>query len=290
MSNLQNTALWMKRMLGRSGLSRALAAGVAIAAALAPAIAAAQNAEIASALETGLAGSTAARVESPWCAAGNAATLAHTASASLLACCRPSSIGIEGYYEAALAAAMPIDSATALGATASALGVKGYREVVLGVTAARRVSGMMALGATLALHSVAIDGYGAALAPTLDVGGIARLSDAIRFGATATNILRGRLGESDLPQRIALGFAFDLARGTIVSLDVVQELRRRASVRLGVSATPASGFTLRAGAANAPGTIALGAGYDAGGIVLDIATAYVQPLGLTHAVGIGLRW
>jgi hypothetical protein len=101
---------------------------------------------------------------------------------------------------------------------------------------------------------------------------------------------RNEIAGIALPQRILLGFAFDMSPGTTLSVDMMHELRRSATASVGFSTIAVTGVTLRAGVANAPGTIALGAGYDLNGIAIDYGGAYVAPLGLRHAIGIGYRW
>lgn len=245
---------------------------------------------LASPMETALAGSITARAESPWCARGNPASLAAARGRSLHISFAPSSLGIEGYQEGAMMAEIPLDSTIAMGVMLDAVGVSGYREITGSAAGSIRISSTIVLGAALSLHSLAIDGYGSTMAPSVDLGALAWLTESIRFGAALENVSRGGVADSELPQRVSFGFALDLGRGVTFSLDGMHELRRNASILLGISLHPARGFTLRAGAASPPGTLALGASYESEGTSFEYGGAYTTPLGLRHSVGIGLRW
>jgi hypothetical protein len=278
MNNLQKRGHWIKRWLCSLLLIVLLLR-----------IASAQTG-MGSPAETALAGSTTARVESLWFATANPASLGDTSSPSILTFYAPSSIGIEGYYDGGLIAAMQCAEHARLAVAAQGLGVAGYREISARAVGAMRVAEGVTMGGTIELHSLAIDAYGSALAASVDVGAIARLTNEIRFGAAITNLARGRIAGADLPQRIAIGFAFDIVQGTTLSLDAAKELHRNASVALAISTIEAHGIVLRGGVANAPTRIAVGAGCRVGEIALEYGASYTQPVGVRHAIGLGFSW
>lgn len=236
-----------------------------------------------------LAGSTTARDEELWHARDNPASLAGTAQ-ELRASYAPSSLGIRGYYEGSAIGRVHAGGAFRVALAASALGVEGYREMTGGAVLSLGLPGQVTLGASVALHSVHIDRYGAASAVSCDLGALAHLTDDIRFGASIRNLGRTALAGTELPQEVAFGFGFDMGSTTTLSLDARHELRRQAAVALGLSTLPVPELTLRAGVATTPSTIGLGVGYRLGEISMEYGGAYISPLGFRHVIGAGMRW
>ncbi len=236
-----------------------------------------------------LAGSTTARDEELWHAQGNPASLAGTGH-EIRASYAPSSLGIGGYYEGSSIGRVYAGGAFRVALAGTALGVEGYREITAGAILSVVLTGGVRLGATVGLHSVHIDRYGAASALSCDLGALAHLTDDIRFGASIRNLGRATLAGTELSQEVAFGFGFDMGAATTLSLDARHELRRPAAVALGLSTLPVPELALRAGVATAPATIGLGAGYRLGGVTVEYGGAYISPLGFHHVIGAGMRW
>jgi hypothetical protein len=241
-------------------------------------------------LATGLAGSATARLGSAWLVRSNPAATGAGGRASFGACFSPSGIGLDGIGEGYVVAGFPLDAGAGIGGALAGIASGAYRESAASALGALTVAGIIRAGAALTLHSIAIDRYGSAFAATLDLGAIASLGDRARFGATVGNIARGRLAGTDLPQRVAFGFAFDLDEETVLSADAWQESRRPAGGSIALSCSPMPGLALRGGIGTGPGTIALGVGYAMGAIAFDYGGAYVAPLGLRHAMGVEMEF
>jgi|GEM_PF-2324989 len=239
--------------------------------------------------ETALAGSVAARTEDHRFAGTNPAALSGTAPLALLSFA-PSALGIAGYHEENASALLPVTDVFRMGCSGRTLGAGAYHELGGTMQAAIDAPGDVTLGAALSYHALMIDGYGSTAAATVDLGALARLTDRIRFGAAISNVGRARLLEADIPQQLSFGFAFDIGTATTISLDAHHELRRPASLALGLSTMPLPELMLRAGIASAPATIAFGAGYDVNGILFEYGGAYIPPLGFRHVAGAGVRW
>jgi hypothetical protein len=235
----------------------------------------------------GLSGSIVARTASPWTALSNPASLAGCSAAEVLGACSPSALGIDRFIQGTTIATLPFDSLRCGALSAGATGVPGYRELFASAMFAIR-SGGISFGADLSLLSLSIDRYGSAIAPTLDIGVLASLSERTRLGGGVSNVTRERLADADLPQRITLGFAMDFGRTTL-SADVAQELGRPASVGLGLSFTPIPETTFSAGVASYPQQFSLGFSYDYHGIIVDYGASYALPLGFHHLFGAGVR-
>ncbi|MDB5032781.1 MAG: Helix-hairpin-helix DNA-binding class 1 [Chlorobi bacterium] len=250
----------------------------------------AQTAMLASPPETALAGSAVARVESPWFARINPAAVGETRAGALAASFAPSSIGIAGYREGALVMVLPIDTIWHVAATAAFTGVPGYGEMEGSMIAACNPAPQVTIAVGVGLYSLRIRDYGSAMAPTIDLGATARLSEQIRFGCAMRNLARARIAGTDIPQRVGFGFAFEVEGGTILSVDASDELRRSAAVSLAISTSPLAGLVIRGGIGNGPGMISFGMGYHLNDITLDYGGAYGSPLGFRHVVGAGMRF
>lgn len=236
-----------------------------------------------------LAGATTARDEELWHARDNPASLAGTGQ-EIRASYAPSSLGIRGYYEGSAIGRVHAGGSFGVALAGTALGVEGYREMTGGAILCLGLPGGVALGTTVALHSVHIDRYGAASALSCDLGALAHLTDEIRFGASIRNLGRATLAGTEIPQEVTFGFGFDMGGATTLSLDARHELRRPAAVALGLSTLPVPELTVRAGVATTPATIGLGMGYRLGGITMEYGGAYISPLGFRHVIGAGMRW
>jgi hypothetical protein len=252
-----------------------------------PAIAQAQSSLASTPAGVALAGSATARTESVWHALANPANIDGVGQPLLLSTFSPSAIGIEGFHEGGMIVAMPVDSALHLAAAAGTVGVHGYREVSARAIGAVK-EGTFTFGVAVTIQSIAIDRYGSAVAPSVDLGMLGRLNDRISFGGSIVNITRSTISGVELPQRLALGFAFDLGT-TALSFDLLHELRRSTAAALGISLTPVPQLVLRAGIASEPSTVSFGTGYELHGVLIEYGGAYISPLGFQHLFGAGVR-
>lgn len=239
--------------------------------------------------ETALAGSVTARTDNIWHVLANPALPA--GERPLIAgFFVPPTIGIQGYHEGTMLALVPVTTGARLGLAGSSLGAGAYRESRATLIAAIDAPGGISLGTAISYYALAIDGYGTAQALALDLGALMNLATGIRFGAAIHNPFRARIADTDLPQQVAFGFAFDIRRETTLSLDAHHELGSAACVGIGFSTVVLPGLELRTGIASAPATVAFGAGYEMDGFLFDCGSAYIAPLGFRHALGAGIRW
>ncbi len=240
--------------------------------------------------ETGFAGSTTGRVGSGWFVHRNPAALATVEGGMLLASFSPSALGIQGYREGAFIASTQLGNTFSLGLNGGAFGAGAYSEAAGGVVAAVRVEKYLRIGATFLLQSVSIEGYGSEIIPLLDVGTQVRLSAETVFGASFVNATRSTVSDRDLPQRLALGFAWMPDSSLSFSADIVQELRRDLGFALGVEFEPLNGLPLRAGIGSEPSTIGFGIGFRTGNFIVDYGGSRVDPLGFRHVFAAGITW
>jgi len=238
-------------------------------------------------LDAAYAGPAAARSESVWNLRSNPAALPFTAT-QIGVSGSPTAPGIGVIGEGTAAATVPLSETLGAGATAEYTAAGAYARTALSAVGAIDLSGV-ALGIEATYHSISIEGYGSAGAVTVNLGARAEVTDKITVGGAFRNVLRATLADEWLPQRLNVGFGFDLGTNTLLSIDAVQELGRSGGATLGISCEVVEGLTLRGGAGIGPGTLALGLGYRLSSITIDLGGAYAAPLGVRSAFGASVR-
>lgn len=249
----------------------------------------AQSSVAPSSTEIALAGAGVARAGEPPFARVNPA-LVGTVGERLHVSSSPSSLGITSYVDGSLLATLPVDSAISIGITLEGLSAASYQQVRGGGMVAFSPDWFITLGAGLGLHSVSIDGYGSAIAPTFDVGLLVRPAAGIRLGGAATNITRAELADETLPQTLSVGFAFDLSSKTTLSVDMSNQIGRSITTSLGFSTWLLPELIIRGGVGHYPTNLSLGFGYRLDDYTVEYGGAWVHPLGLRHSIGVGVAW
>ena len=241
------------------------------------------------ATETALAGSGIARAgELPFARVNPA--LVGTVGQLLHVSASPSSIGITGYVDGGLLATLPLDSGVTVGLNIEGVRAATYQQVRGGGMVAFTPDWFITLGASIWANSVSIDGYGSAIAPTLDIGLLVRPAAGIRIGGAATNITRTFLADDPLPQTLAFGFAFDLSNKTTLSVDMSNQIGHAITTSLGVSTWVLPQLVVRGGVGHYPTNLSAGFGYRFGDAAVEYGGAWVAPVGLRHSVGVGVAW
>ncbi len=202
----------------------------------------------------------------------------------------PACLGITGFRDGMAQAAWRHDARATWSAQAWLLAAGPYRRVAVSGAGAYAVLPQLTVGLRLALDAVTLERYSNGITFSVDAGLLARLTNRIRFGAAAANLTRAGLWGMPMPARLRVGLAFDLDRGTTLSVDVTHQERRGADASVGISSTPIPALILRAGAGTEPGRVAGGVGYTAGDIRVDVGAAYVPPLGVQQCIGVGITW
>lgn len=238
-------------------------------------------------LDASYAGPAVARSESVWNLRSNPASLS-TTDTRLGVSGSPTAPGIGTIGEGTVAASLPLSETVGAGITAEYTAAGAYaRTSISGMGAVNLGAVTLGLGATY--HAVSIDGYGSAGVATFDLGVRAKVTEKITLGGAFRNVARATLADEALPQRLNLGFGFDLGSKTMLSIDAVQEIDRSGGATLGISSEVIDGLTLRGGAGIGPGTVALGIGYSISSVTLDLGGSYVAPLGVRTALGASVK-
>lgn len=252
-----------------------------------PTAARAQDLLLLNPLDAAYAGPTSARGESVWSLRSNPASLS-TTETRLGVSGSPTAPGIGLIGEGTVAASFPLSPTVGAGATAEYTAAGAYSRTSISALGAVDLGGVtLGLGATY--HSISIDNYGSAGSVTFDLGARAKVTEKITVGGAFRNVARATLADESLPQRLNVGFGFDLGGNTLLSIDAVQELGRSGGATLALSSEIVEGLTLRGGGGIGPGTLALGLGYRLSSVTIDLGGAYVGPIGVRSALGASVR-
>jgi hypothetical protein len=143
-------------------------------------------------------------------------------------------------------------------------------------------------GVAINLHSFSIQNYGNASAVYLNFGGLAYITEQIRWGFSISNLNRASIGNEDdqIPMIFSTGFSYDLINSISLNLGINKDIRYKPSVRFGIEYDIIKYISLRAGFQNEPSLYSAGIGINYSIVNLDYALFTHQDLGLTHQVGI----
>jgi len=134
--------------------------------------------------------------------------------------------------------------------------------------------------------------YGSAGAAGIDTGLAAEILDGLWFGARATNINQPSYGDTDesLPRELAAGISYRLTPEALIAAEVVKDVMFPLSFRTGVQFEMIESLFARAGITTQPETYSLGFGYIADRWEVNIAIQQHNPLGLSPALDLGIRF
>jgi len=176
----------------------------------------------------------------------------------------------------------------AFGASFSRFGRGVYRETEGSLSLATGCSEIAAVGATVRLFHLAIDGYGSASAAALDLGMSVRPSPAFMFSFAIANCAGSSLGAcgEELPR--SLGAAIELSADE--SLCMVLEVRKESGFPITVSwggeFTPVRNVSFRLGCTTEYPGVHAGAGILCDPVRLDYARRWHSSLGATHTLSL----
>ena len=233
--------------------------------------------------------STSARIDHPWLARDNPAALTSVEGIIVLGSFTPPPLGIAGLHEGGTLVALPVDTTLALGLAIDGVRLRGYGETTIAATVAWSPDPAARFGVTVATDHLAIEGYGSAVAPSFDLGVLLLPSPGIRFGGTLRTPIGSWGDRIALRRRLTMGFAFDIERSTVLSVDARHEIGRPVGASVGLSTSLDPALTLRAGFGHGPTMISLGMTLDCDGIIADYGGSYIVPIGFRHLFGVGVR-
>lgn len=134
--------------------------------------------------------------------------------------------------------------------------------------------------------------YGSAGAAGIDLGIAAEMADGLWFGARATNLNQPAYGDTDeeLPRELAFGISYQISRGSFVTAEAVKDVMFPISFRAGLQFEIITSLFARAGITTRPETYSFGFGYLAESWEVNLALQQHNPLGLSPAVDLAIRF
>lgn len=134
--------------------------------------------------------------------------------------------------------------------------------------------------------------YGSAGAFGVNIGVAAELVDGLWIGARATNINYPSYGNSDeiVPRDLSLGFSYQLAVNTLLSMEAMKDVMFPLSLRSGLQIELIPSLFARAGFTSNPETYSFGFGYTPDRWSINIGIQQHNPLGLSPALDLGINF
>ncbi|HMQ80411.1 MAG TPA: hypothetical protein PKE39_07255 [Ignavibacteria bacterium] len=172
----------------------------------------------------------------------------------------------------------------AFGLSAKTYGFELYKEITVTATYSNNYKKKIFYGANINYYNLKIQNYGSASTFGIDIGGLAYLTDFLRWGFAAFNLNRPKIGTQDdkLPQVYRTGVSIQPRKELNFVLDVEKDTRYTASVKAGVEYSLYDMIDLRAGIGTEPTKFSGGVGLYYSIFEIDYGFYNHQDLGLTH--------
>lgn len=163
-----------------------------------------------------------------------------------------------------------------------------YKETKIVLGFSYKFNNKFFIGTAINYHNYSIKKYGSASTFYFDIGGLAYLTDFIRWGFFISNLNKATIGnEADqIPMFFNSGFSYDILKNLSLNLDLEKDIRYNASVEFGIEYNIIKYISIRTGFANEPSKYSAGIGINYSIFSLDYAVFTHPDLGLTHQAGI----
>ncbi len=170
------------------------------------------------------------------------------------------------------------------GLSAKTYGFELYKEITVTATYSNNYKKKIYYGANVNFYNLKIQNYGSASTFGIDIGGLAYLTDFLRWGFSAFNLNRPKIGTQDdkLPQVYRTGISIQPRNDLNFVLDVEKDTRYTTSVKAGVEYSLYDMIDLRAGIGTEPTRFSGGIGLYYSIFEIDYGFYNHQDLGLTH--------
>ena len=170
------------------------------------------------------------------------------------------------------------------GLSAKTYGFELYKEITVTATYSNNYKKKIFYGANINYYNLKIQNYGSASTFGVDIGGLAYLTEFLRWGFAAFNLNRPKIGTQDdkLPQVYRTGISIQPRKELNFVLDVEKDTRYTASVKAGIEYSLYDMIDLRAGIGTEPTKFSGGVGLYYSIFEIDYGFYNHQDLGLTH--------
>ncbi len=171
-----------------------------------------------------------------------------------------------------------------IGLSAKTYGFDLYKEITVTATYSNNYKKKIFYGANINYYNLKIQNYGSASTFGVDIGGLAYLTDFLRWGFAAFNLNRPKIGTQDdkLPQVYRTGVSIQPRKELNFVLDVEKDTRYTTSVKAGIEYSLYDMIDLRAGIGTEPTKFSGGVGLYYSIFEIDYGFYNHQDLGLTH--------
>lgn len=163
-----------------------------------------------------------------------------------------------------------------------------YKESKILLSFSHNFSNTFFAGIAINYHSVSIANYGNDSKFYLNAGGIAYLTDKLRWGFYITNINRATFGNEDnqIPIIFNTGFSYNVIDNMSFNADIEKDINYNASLKFGIDYYVIDNLSIRSGFSNQPSEYSAGIGINFSYFSINYAVFTHPDLGLTHQAGI----
>jgi len=143
-------------------------------------------------------------------------------------------------------------------------------------------------GVAVNYQTVSIHNYGNDNAFFINLGGLAYISNNLRFGFSVQNINRTTFGNDDdqIPMIINTGLSYDVVDDLTLNFAIEKDIKYKPSIQFGINYDIIEYLSIRTGFANEPSKYSAGIGINYSIFSLDYAMFTHNDLGLTHQAGV----
>ncbi len=163
-----------------------------------------------------------------------------------------------------------------------------YKETKIILGFSYKIKNKFFVGTAINYHNYSIKNYGSTSVFYFDIGGLAYLTDFIRWGFFISNLNKATIGNEDdqIPMVFNSGFSYDILKNLSLNIGLEKDIRYNASVEFGIEYNIIKYLSIRTGFANEPSKYSAGIGINYSIFSLDYAFFTHPDLGLTHQAGI----
>ena len=147
-------------------------------------------------------------------------------------------------------------------------------------------------GSVSYIHIIQGGNYGSSGAAGISLAIAAEVTEGVWFGARTTNINQPTFGKSDeeLARDLSTGISYSFSERALIIAEVVKDVKFPISFRSGLEFEPVPSLYIRTGLTTEPSTWSAGFGYAASNLELNFGLQQHDPLGLSPALDLTLRF
>lgn len=167
-------------------------------------------------------------------------------------------------------------------------GFELYKENKLSIGYSYNYQNKFLCGAAINLHTVSIRNYGSTSALYINIGGIAYLTNVLRWGFYLHNVNRASFTseQNQIPFILNTGLSYMITNKLTIHLAMNKDIIQNTSILFGIEYNFVKYFSIRTGFSNEPSKYSAGVGVNYSFLRFDYAVFTHQELGITHQIGL----